>query len=209
MGVAQVEAAVEGGDGEAAGTELVEQAGGESLEVRELTGEQRAAVIDYVRSHKGCSVKEACDASGVRRFDFRALRKSDQEFADDYADARGYGKEQILGGMVRLGIEGVEEYVVSAGKIVQDEAGKPLTVRRYDSRALIALFNGMTDEGKAMVAGRLGIDVNVSGVNAGPVQAGVSMAEVAKVLLEANVDLRALAEGPGEIEGEIVADEPA
>lgn len=204
--MAAVEQGVVGSALEAAGpaeVEPVEDA------VRDLTDEERQAFVDYVRGHQGCSVQEACKQVGVRRKDVRALRKADSEFDEDYRVARGYGTEQILGGMVKLGIEGVEEPLVSAGKLVRGDDGEIITVRRYDSRALIAMFNGMTPDGKALAAGKLGIEI--SGPDGGPikVQAGVPLADVARVLLEAGVDLSALAGRPalGEIEGEIVGEE--
>lgn len=200
-------------DGPVGGGEVAVVASGEveADAVRELTPDERAAFVEYVRAHKGCSVQEACKAVGVRRQDVRALRKADSEFAEDYAVARGYGAEQILGGMVKLALEGVEEPLVSAGKLVLGGDGKPLKIRKYDSRALIALFNGMTPEGKSMMAGKLGIEI--SGPDGGPiaVQSGVSLESVAQVLLSAGVDLEALADRHNEIQGELVAetDEPA
>lgn len=183
-------------------------------EPRDLTVGDRDAFVAYVAAHKGCPTQEACRAVGVKRKDVKALRRADEGFDEDYRVARGYGTEQILGGMVRLGLEGVEEPVVSAGKIVvypegHPQAGQFVTKRVYDSRALIAMFNGMTPEGKAMLAGKLGIEI--SGPDGGPIkiQGGVPLADMARVLVAAGVDLVALAAGPvvDEIEGEVVAEE--
>lgn len=171
--------------------------------VRDLTAEERQAFVDYVRGHKGCSVWEACKQVGVRRKDVRALRKADSEFDEDYRVARGYGVEQILGGMVKLGIEGVEEPLVSAGKLVKDDDGNVVTVRRYDSRALIQLFNGMTPDGKALAAGKIGIEI--SGPDGGPipVQQGVSLADVLS-FMRLHVPQEQLEEAAA---GELVAEE--
>jgi hypothetical protein len=111
-------------------------------------------------------------AVGIRRRDVRALMQADKEFLEDYRTARGYGAEQIFGQMVKLAIEGVEEPIASGGAIVG-------TKRVYSDRLLQTMFNGLTEEGKAMLAGKLGIDVNGSfDVNV-KVQAGVDLGQVA------------------------------
>jgi hypothetical protein len=191
----------------------------ERFEPRPLTPDERMAFVQYVKDHKGCSVREACKAVDVRRVDVRALLKSDIEFGEDYRTARGYGQEQILNTMVEEALVGVEEFVVSAGKIVaypegHERAGDLVTVRRRSERLIQTMFNGLTPEGKSMLAGKLGIEI--SGPDGGPIQVqqGVSLESVARVLLDAGVDLEELAgrRVAGEIEaGELVdeTDEPA
>lgn len=182
------------------------EASGADDDVRGLTAEEREKFLEYVAAHRDESNKAACVAVGVRRKDVRVLLKSDTEFLEDYRTARGYGAEQIFGQMVKLAIEGVEEPIASGGAIVG-------TKRVYSDRLLQTMFNGLTEEGKAMLAGKLGLEI--SGPDGGPikVQAGVSLDAVALELRKVGVDLSTLGmSAPAEIEAaEIVdvVDEPA
>lgn len=173
------------------------------LTPNELSEEQRAAFLAYVKDHPDCSVREACEEVGVRRKDVRALKRSSAEFEEDYRTARGYGQEQIMNSVVKLAIKGVEEPLVSAGKLVRDENGDVVTVRKYSDRLLQVLVHGFTPEGKAMMANKLGIEI--SGPDGGPieVQRGISFEEVAKVLAAAGKNLELEApEGTAEVVSE-------
>lgn len=182
-------------------------------DVRSLTGEERDGFLDWVRAHRDdpeFSVNKACKAVGVRRRDVRALRERDPEFDEDYCTARGYGAEQIIGQMVKLAIEGVDEPIASGGEIVG-------TKRVYSERLLQTMFNGLTPEGKSMLAGKLGLEI--SGPGGGPikVQKGVSLDDVARAFAESGVNLGQLAAKlavPAEIDAADadivdVVDEPA
>jgi hypothetical protein len=137
----------------------------------DLTAAARRQFLDYIEQHPTCSVAEACRETRLRRQDVRVLLDSDTEFREDYRTARGYGQEQIIGQMVKLAIEGVDEPIASGGAIVG-------TKRVYSERLLQTMFNGLTPEGKAMLAGKLGIEI--SGPDGGPieVQQGVSLESV-------------------------------
>ena len=166
---------------------------------RELTDEEKDAVLDYIREHKDCSYHEACDAVGIRRKDFRAARKASIDFDDDVRDAKGYGNEQMVNTFRKLAIEGVEEPVVSAGKIVRDDDGNILYKRVYSDRLLARGLELYTPEGKAALANKLGIEI--SGPDGGPIpiQRGVTFDEVAKVLQAAG-KLRELEAPEGTVE---------
>ena len=204
MGVAETEIS-------AGGVEVAVE-GADEDEVRSLTDDEREQFLEYVAAHTECSVREACEHAGIRRKDVRSLLKRDQEFLEDYRTARGYGAHQIFGQMVKLAIEGVEEPIASGGAIVGHK-------RVFSERLLQTMFNGLTDEGKAMAAGKLGLEI--TGADGGPIkiQPGVSLGAVAEVLAAAGVDLASLAEGArtraaleaGEPAAEIVGetDEPA
>lgn len=166
---------------------------------RELTDEERAALLVYVEAHRGddkFSFTKAAQEIGVRNADIKLTRKEHEDFDEEVRNARGYGTEAVMNAMVRLAINGVDEPIVSAGKLVTDpETGKPMVKRVYDSRAAIELFKALTPDGKAMLAGKLGIEI--SGPDGGPVevQRGVELGPVAAMLLKAGVDLAALAAG--------------
>jgi hypothetical protein len=153
-----------------------------------------------VADHKGCSVRDACAAAGIRRRDVKALIRGDAEFAEDYAVARGRGVEQIHAQMVKLAIEGVDEPLVSMGQIVG-------TKKVYSERLLQTMFNALTPEGRATLGNKLGIEINTGGGDV-KLQEGVSLADTAAFMREHVPGFRDLLEG--EPAGEIVAetDEP-
>ena len=178
------------------------------LPEHELTQEEKDAFLAYVREHQDCSVREACEAVGIQRRDVRALRKASHEFDDDYREARGYGNEQMVNTFRKLAIEGVEEPIVSAGKLVRDDNGQILYKRVWSDRLLSRGLELYTPEGKAALANKLGIEI--SGPDGGPIeiQRGVTFNEVLNVLRAAGKapELEA-PEGTGEIVDE--RDEPA
>lgn len=76
-----------------------------------LTGKQRVAFLAYIREHPDCSVREAADHVGAKRKQVRHLKATDEQFAADYRDARGYGDDKIRDEVRRRAIEGVVEPV--------------------------------------------------------------------------------------------------
>lgn len=210
MGVASSEAAVERREQQAARQARFELA--RDASARELTEEERESFFEYVRAHQGCSVRDACRAVALRRRDVRHMRKTVREFEEEWRDAQGWGQEATISALKKLGIDGVEEYVVSAGKIVtypegHPRAGEMVTQRRYDSRATLALFGAMTDEGRAAAAGKLGIEVNVD-VGKVEIQQGVGMDAIAAVFAAAGVTMPALEAPAGTAEVVAVEDVP-
>lgn len=148
----------------------------------ELTDAEKEAVLEYIREHKDCSFREACQAVGIERRDFRRLRKQSVEFDDDVREAKGYGNESMVNTFRKLAIEGVEEPIVSAGKVVRDDDGNIMYKRVYSDRLLARGLELYTPEGKAALANKLGIEI--SGPDGGPIeiQRGVTMNEVLRVL---------------------------
>lgn len=151
-------------------------------ELVELTAETRAAVLEYIREHPKCSLRDACSAARVRRADVRAVLKSDADFYEEHEVARGRGVEDIYDAVRRLAIEGVERPLVSAGKLVKDDNGELVVVREYSDRLVEMLYKARTPEGKALQAGKLGIEI--SGPDGGPVvvQRGIALGEVLAIL---------------------------
>lgn len=163
-------------------------------EPRLLDEEETQAFLAYVEEHRGdpeFSVTSAAKALGLHRADVRLTREQVREFDEDYRNARGYGTEAVMNAMVRLGIVGVDEPIVSAGKILG-------TKRVYDSKAAIELFKALTPDGKAMLASKLGIEI--SGPDGGPlvVQRGIGWDQVKELLRSVGKDVEA-PEGTAEI----------
>jgi hypothetical protein len=200
VGLEEIGPGVRGGEVPAAVPARRGLAHSELDEILEINPPERKAFLEYVATHRGCSVREACAAAGVRRRDVKALIHGDAEFAEDYAVARGRGVEQIHAQMVKLAIEGVQKPIVSQGQVVTHE-----TV--YSERLLQTMFNALTPEGRATLGNKLGIEINTGGGDV-KLQEGVSLGEVAAFMREHVPGFQAQLEG--EPAGEIVAetDEP-
>lgn len=196
MGLEETDRGVDGGEVQAPLPARRGLPHGELDEILEINPRERKLFLEYVESHKTCSVRDACAAAGVRRRDMRALIRGDSEFAEDYATARGRGVEQIHAQMVKLAIEGVDEPLVSMGQIVG-------TKKVYSERLLQTMFNALTPEGRATLGNKLGIEINTGGGDV-TLQEGVSLAETAAFMREHVPGFKDLLEG--EPAGEIVAE---
>src|SRR5712664_3402215 len=86
------------------------------------------------------SVTTAVALAGTSRTRVYELRKADQAFARTWQDAEEIAADQIHEEARRRALEGVEEPLVSAGKLVRDDSGQPITVRRYSDTILLALL---------------------------------------------------------------------
>lgn len=142
----------------------------------DVTAQQREAFLAYIRGHRDCSTREACDHVGIRRKDVKALKAADSEFAADYREARGYGNDTIRNALRDRAIDGVEEPIVSVkGEIVGSR-------RVYSDRLLEFLARMHLPEAKALQAHRFGVEVTGAGGGPVEIQQGVSLADVAAVL---------------------------
>jgi len=86
------------------------------------------------------SVATSAALAGTSRTRVYELRKADQEFAGAWEDAEEIAADRLEGEARRRAVEGVEEPLVSAGKLVRDENGQPITIRRYSDNLLLALI---------------------------------------------------------------------
>lgn len=86
------------------------------------------------------SVATSAALAGTSRTRVCELRKADQEFAGAWEDAEEIAADRLEGEARRRAVEGVEEPLVSAGKLVRDENGQPITVTRYSDNLLLALL---------------------------------------------------------------------
>lgn len=81
-------------------------------------------------------------AAGAAQLPRRGLyhwREQDQGFAAEWAEAIEAATDALEAEARRRAIEGVETTVVHGGRMVRDDAGNPLTIRRY-SDSLLALL---------------------------------------------------------------------
>ena len=86
------------------------------------------------------SVATSAALAGTSRTRVYEFRKADQEFAGAWEDAEEIATDRLEEEARRRAVKGVEEPLVSAGKLVRDENGQPITVTRYSDNLLLALL---------------------------------------------------------------------
>jgi hypothetical protein len=95
---------------------------------------QRA--VDAVRTAQGRPGKPDAEGHLVGRdIHYRWLRES-EEYAARFQEAKDAFADRLEDEARRRAIEGVQRYVVSAGKLVYDDEGKPLVERVYSDGLL-------------------------------------------------------------------------
>jgi len=85
------------------------------------------------------SVSLAAEAAEVARSSLYHLREHDSCFAAAWTEAVEIATDALEAEARRRAIEGVETPVIYGGRMVRDDAGNPLSVRRY-SDSLLALL---------------------------------------------------------------------
>ena len=86
------------------------------------------------------SVTAAVAMAGTSRSRVYELRKADPAFAADWDEAEEIAADRLEDEARRRAVEGVPEPLVSAGKIVRDDDGQPIAIRRYSDALLLALL---------------------------------------------------------------------
>ena len=86
------------------------------------------------------SVSAAVAVAGTSRSRVYELRKADPAFAADWDEAEEIAADRLEDEARRRAVEGVPEPLVSAGKIVRDDDGHPIAIRRYSDALLLALL---------------------------------------------------------------------
>jgi hypothetical protein len=86
------------------------------------------------------NVTAAVAAARTSRSRVYALRKSDPAFAAGWDEAEEIAADALEAEARRRGVEGVSEPLVSAGRLVRDDQGQPILVRRYSDRLLAMLL---------------------------------------------------------------------
>src|SRR5262249_8510012 len=86
------------------------------------------------------SVTTAVAVAGTSRTRVYELRKTDPAFASAWQEAEEVANDRLEDEARRRALEGVPEPLVSAGKLVRDDDGQPITIRRYSDNLLLALL---------------------------------------------------------------------
>ena len=86
------------------------------------------------------SVTTAVDIAGTSRSRIYALKSADPAFASAWARAEDVAADRLADEARRRAVDGVPEPVVSAGKLVRDDDGQVVLIRRYSDRLLAELL---------------------------------------------------------------------
>ena len=86
------------------------------------------------------NVTAAVRVAGTSRTRAYELRKTDAGFAAAWDEAEQAAADKLEAETWRRAVEGVEEPLVSGGKLVRDDNGQPIAIRRYSDQLLIALL---------------------------------------------------------------------
>jgi len=86
------------------------------------------------------SVSTAAALAGLSRTRVYELRKVDPAFATAWEEAEEIAADRLENEARRRAVEGVPEPLVSAGKLVRDDDGQPMMIRRYSDNLLLALM---------------------------------------------------------------------
>jgi hypothetical protein len=103
-----------------------------------LTKERQGRFLDAL-ANTG-SVTAAIAVANTSRTRVYELRKADPAFASAWQEAEEIATDRLEDEARRRAVEGIAEPVVSAGKLVRDDDGKPILVRRYSDNLLLALL---------------------------------------------------------------------
>jgi hypothetical protein len=86
------------------------------------------------------SVTAAVAVAGTSRSRVYELRRSDPAFAVSWDEAEEIADDGLEAEARRRAVDGVLEPLVSGGRVVRDDAGQPIVIRRYSDNLLLALL---------------------------------------------------------------------
>jgi hypothetical protein len=91
-------------------------------------------------------VSAAVEIAGTSRTRVYELRKRDAAFAKAWDEAEEQAADALEAEAWRRAVDGVPEPLVSAGKVVRDDDGQPLAIRRYSDTLMLALLKARRPE---------------------------------------------------------------
>jgi hypothetical protein len=103
-----------------------------------LTSTRRKCFLESL-SETG-NVTAAIQIAGTSRTRIYELRKEDSSFAAAWEEAEETAVDRLEAEARRRAVEGVQEPLVSAGKLVRDDDGQPIAIRRYSDNLLSVLL---------------------------------------------------------------------
>ena len=91
-------------------------------------------------------VSLAAGIAGITRARAYQVRKADLVFAAAWEEAEEQAADRLEAEAWRRAVAGIPEPLVSAGKIVRDDDGEPIAIRRYSDNLMIALLKARRPE---------------------------------------------------------------
>jgi hypothetical protein len=91
-------------------------------------------------------VSAAVEIAGTSRTRVYELRKRDPSFAAGWVDAEERAADALEAEAWRRAVAGVQEPLVSAGKVVRDDDDQPIAIRRYSDTLMLALLKARRPE---------------------------------------------------------------
>lgn len=91
-------------------------------------------------------VSAAATTAGVSKVRVDEIRKLDAEFSAEWETAQRIWADKLEQEARRRAVEGVREPLVSDGKIVRDDDGQPIVIRRYSDELLLAFLRSHRPE---------------------------------------------------------------
>lgn len=92
------------------------------------------------------NVTLAAQAAGSNRNTFYEHRKADDAFAADWDEALEIATDALEAEARRRALHGVEEPLVSKGRILRDDDGNPVVIRRYSDSLMQMLLRAHRPE---------------------------------------------------------------
>ena len=91
-------------------------------------------------------VSAAVEMAGTSRTRVYELRKHDAGFAAAWEEADERAADALEAEAWRRAVDGVQEPLVRGGKVVRDDDGQPIAIRRYSDALMIALLKARRPE---------------------------------------------------------------
>jgi hypothetical protein len=99
----------------------------------------QAAFLDAFR--RNANITAAALAAGIDRSTFYQWQEHDAEFALRYQQAEQAANDLLLAAAWKRAVQGVERPIVSMGKVIYGEDGRPLMIREYSDQVLLRLMS--------------------------------------------------------------------
>ena len=134
--------------------------GGWSPERQARIPEYKREIVELTAS--GMFLSEICTQLDIYPATIRKWRVEDKEFAEAFSDAESEVTDTLEKEAIRRARNGVLEPVISQGKVVMTDEGRPLQIRRYSDSLMMFLLKGRRREtygDKREVDAKVGIDV--------------------------------------------------
>ena len=103
---------------------------------------QRARETFLAALARGISITGAANEAGLGRRTVYDWRDEDPDFAAAWNDALEAGADILEDEARRRAADGVDEPVIAQGRLIRNEDGTPLTVKRYSDTLMTLLLKG-------------------------------------------------------------------